>query len=101
MELGFTWGKRFPTQHIGDPLMLAWKEKVFFPILGNASTASSLWRNKHQATITYDHQPWQDFLRVLDDHDQSNGVVYLCAWTLREKTGGWFTLTLRPTVEAV
>lgn len=103
MELGFSWGKRYRTQYIGDPLLCSWKDQVFFPlpIWGNVGMTSIQWRGQHQATMNYDHQPWQDFFRILDDNQESNGRVYLGVWTAREKTGGWFTLTLRPNIETL
>lgn len=101
--LGFAWNKRYRTQHVGDPLLLSWNERLFFPmpIWGNVGMTSIMFRGKHQATMNYDHQPWQDHFRVLDDGKQTGRVVYLGLWTAREKCGGWFTLTVREDVETV
>ena len=30
--LGIKWGKRYRTQHQGDPLLLRWSDKFYFPI---------------------------------------------------------------------
>ncbi|MFQ3171937.1 MAG: hypothetical protein ACI9DG_001975 [Oleispira sp.] len=30
--LGIKWGKRYRTQHQGDPLLFRWADKVYFPI---------------------------------------------------------------------
>lgn len=103
MTLGFVWGKRYRSQHVGDPLLMCWKEKIFFPfpIWGNVGMTGIQWRGEHQATMNYDHQPWQDFFRILDDGQHSGNRVYLGVWSAREKTGGWFTLTLRRDVETI
>jgi hypothetical protein len=103
MALGFAWNKRYRTQHIGDPLLMSWKELLFFPfpIWGNVGLTSIIFRGKHQATMNYDHQPWQDFFRVLDSGDETGTRVYLGLWTAREKTGGWFTLTVRNDVDTI
>jgi hypothetical protein len=101
--LGFAWNKRYRTQHVGDPLLMSWNERFFFPlpIWGNVGMTSIAFRGKHQATMNYDHQPWQDYFRVLDDGQETGNVVYLGLWTAREKCGGWFTLTLRKNVETL
>jgi len=103
MFLGFAWNKRYRTQHVGDPLLMSWKDWLFFPlpIWGNVGLTSIIFRGKHQATMNYDHQPWQDYFRVLDNGDETGARVYIGLWTAREKTGGWFTLTVRADVETV
>lgn len=102
-KLGFQWGKRYRTQHIGDPLLMCFRDKYFFPLplWGNVGLSSIEFRNKHQVTMNYDHQPWQDYFRVLDDGKRTGDAVYLGLWTDREKTGGWFTLTVRRDVETL
>lgn len=103
MSLGFAWNKRYRTQHVGDPLLTSWREWLFFPlpIWGNVGLTSIIFRGKHQATMNYDHQPWQDYFRILDSGDETGARVYLGLWTAREKTGGWFTLTVRKDVETI
>jgi len=101
--LGFAWNKRYRTQHVGDPLLMSWKEKIFFPfpMWGNVGLTSIIFRDKHQATMNYDHQPWQDYFRVLDSGNETGHRVYMGLWTAREKTGGWFTLTVRKGLETI
>lgn len=93
-KLGFNWGKRYRTQHQGDPLLFRWRDKLYFPIpiWGNVGMTDIAWRGQATATMNYDHQPWKDFFRLLGE---DNGrPVLLGVWTHKHIAGGWFTLTL-------
>lgn len=92
---GITWGKRYPSHHTGDPLLLSFNGKVHFPlpVWGNVSNQTIEYRGKSTATMLYDEQPWQDYFVVLDDGRESGKTVLLGIWTSREKSGGWFTLS--------
>lgn len=96
--LGIKWGKRYRTQHQGDPLLLRWSDKFYFPIpiWGNVGMTDISWRGQATATMNYDHQPWKDYFKVLSN-EQGN-MVLLGVWTHKHIAGGWFTLTLDETV---
>lgn len=92
--LGIKWGKRYRTQHQGDPLLFRWFDKLYFPIpiWGNVGMTDIRWREDATATMNYDHQPWKDYFKLLKDEDGS--VVLMGVWTHKHIAGGWFTLTL-------
>mmetsp|Transcript_12609 Transcript_12609/g.22464 ORF Transcript_12609/g.22464 Transcript_12609/m.22464 type:complete len:282 (-) Transcript_12609:115-960(-) len=92
--LGFRWGKRYRTRFVGDPLLVSWMGKFVFPLpaWGNVEIQEIKYRDKVQATMRYNHQPWNDYFRVLDDGSQSGERVMLGVWCAREKNGGWFML---------
>ena len=93
-KIGIEWGKRYRDQHKGDPLLMRWRERIYFPIpiWGNVGMTDIAWRGKLTATMNYDHQPWKDYFRLLSN---DNGeVVLLGVWTHKHIAGGWFTLTL-------
>lgn len=93
-RLGFGWGKRYRTRHIGDPLMVRWKDLIYapIPVWGNVGVVDISWRGELTATMNYDRQPWKDYFRRLsDDGDE---IVLLGVWTHKHIAGGWFTLTL-------
>lgn len=93
--LGFAWGKRYRSPYIGDPLMVSWMNMFHIPIIiwGNVQLNDIEYRGKVNATMVYDHQPWQDYFRILDDGSVSGKVTILGIWASRQKIGGWFTLT--------
>ena len=93
-RLGLNWGKRYRSAHRGDPLLVRWRDKVYFPLpaWGNVGMVDIKWRGTSTATMNYDHQPWKDYFKLLsDEHGQ---VVLLGVWTHKHIAGGWFTLTL-------
>lgn len=92
--LGIQWGKRYRCQHKGDPLLFRWMNKVYFPIpiWGNVGMTDIRWRGEATATMNYDHQPWKDYFKLLEDNDGK--LVLLGVWTHKHIAGGWFTLTL-------
>lgn len=97
--LGIKWGKRYRTSDKGDPLLMRWKDKLYFPLpaWGNVGMTDIKWRGVSTATMNYDHQPWKDYFKLLSD---DNGkIVLLGVWTHKHIAGGWFTLTLDPEVE--
>lgn len=96
--IGIEWGKRFFTPHRGDPLIfICWKKLIFpVPAWGNVSMPEIQLRGKTGATMTYDHQPWKDHFRILDDGKASGRRMMLGNWFSREKNGGWFTLEELP-----
>ncbi len=100
--LGVEWGKRFFTPYKGDPFILVlWDALVLpVPVWGNVSMPEIALRGKSGATMTYDHQPWKDHFRVLDDGKASGRRLVLGNWTAREKNGGWFTLEGLPDMDA-
>lgn len=92
--LGLKWGKRFRRQDVGDPLIVRWFNRFYFPlpIWGNVCMIDVRWRDVPTATMIYDRQPWKDYFRLLT---KENGkVVLLGVWTHKHIAGGWFTLTL-------
>lgn len=93
-RLGFRWGKRYRTGHKGDPLLLRWTDKIYFPIpmWGNVGMTDIKWRGESTATMNYDNQPWKDYFRLL--RSEGGEVVLLGVWTHKHIAGGWFTLTL-------
>lgn len=95
---GVEWGKRFFSPYKGDPLILIiWKRLIApVPMWGNVSMPEIGLRGKVGATMTYDHQPWKDHFRVLDDGAASGRRMMLGNWISREKNGGWFTLEELP-----
>ena len=95
--LGLQWGKRFLTPYKGDPLIFIAGNALFpVPLWGSVSLPEIALRGKVGATMTYDHQPWKDHFRVLDDGKQSGRRMMLGNWMAREKNGGWFTLEELP-----
>jgi len=92
--LGFNWGKRYRTKHVGDPLLFRFLDVFYCPLpaWGNVSISEMDYRGKIQATMRYCHQPWNDYFRVLEDNEDTKVILGL--WTARETCGGWFTLTL-------
>ncbi|MBU2038286.1 DUF4334 domain-containing protein [Thalassolituus sp. C2-1] len=92
--LGIKWGKRYRTQHQGDPLLFRWADKLYFPIpiWGNVGMTDIRWREEATATMNYDHQPWKDYFKLISNENGS--VVLLGVWTHKHIAGGWFTLTL-------
>ena len=100
--VGVEWGKRFFTPYRGDPLIfICWKKIVFpVPMWGSVSLPEISFRGKAGATMTYDHQPWKDHFRVLDDGAVSGRRMLLGNWMVREKMGGWFTLEEKPELDA-
>lgn len=96
--LGIKWGKRYRTQHQGDPLLFRWSDKIYFPIpiWGNVGMTDIRWRTDATATMNYDHQPWKDYFKLLSNEDGK--VVLLGVWTHKHIAGGWFTLTLNESV---
>ena len=92
--LGVRWGKRYRTQHQGDPLLFRWMDKIYLPIpiWGNVGMTDIRWREDATATMNYDHQPWKDYFKLVNDEDGK--VVLLGVWTHKHIAGGWFTLTL-------
>ena len=99
---GIEWGKRFFTAYRGDPLIfICWKSLIFpLPAWGNVSMPEIQLRGKTGATMTYDHQPWKDHFRILDDGKRSGRRMMLGNWFSREKNGGWFTLEELPETNA-
>lgn len=93
-KLGLAWGKRYRTAEKGDPLLINWKRRIFAPIpfWGNVGMTDIGWRGETTATMNYDHQPWKDYLKLLNDQDGK--LVLLGVWTHKHIAGGWFTLTL-------
>jgi hypothetical protein len=96
--LGFNWGKRYRSQHVGDPLLLNWFKTFYFPIpvWGNVCMTDMSWRGTNTGTMNYDQQNWKDYFRVLEHDEASKRLVLLGVWTSWEKAGGWFTLTWDP-----
>ena len=93
-RLGLKWGKRYRTADKGDPLLVRWLDKVYFPIpiWGNVGMTDIKWRGASTATMNYDHRPWKDYFKLLTKDDGT--VVLLGVWTHKHIAGGWFTLTL-------
>ncbi len=93
-HLGVEWGKRYRTAEKGDPLLMRWANKVYFPIpiWGNVGMTDIRWRGEPTATMNYDHQPWKDYFKLLSD--ENGEIVLLGVWTHKHIAGGWFTLTL-------
>lgn len=98
---GVEWGKRYFTPYRGDPLIfICWNRLVFpVPMWGSVSIPDILFRGKTGAAMTYDHQPWKDHFRVLDDGKVSGRRMLLGNWMVREKMGGWFTLEEKPELD--
>jgi hypothetical protein len=99
-KLGVKWGKRYRTSEKGDPLLMRWRDKVYFPIpiWGNVGMTDIKWRGTSTATMNYDHQPWKDYFKLLSD---DNGTVVLIGvWTHKHIAGGWFALTLDKQISA-
>ncbi len=96
-KLGLGWGKRYRTRHVGDPLLVRWANRVYFPIpiWGNVGMTDIAWRGASTATMNYDRQPWKDYFKLLSD--EGGRVVLLGVWTHKHIAGGWFTLTLDET----
>jgi hypothetical protein len=101
-RVGVEWGKRFFTPYRGDPLIfICWRKIVFpVPMWGSVSLPEIHFRGKSGAAMTYDHQPWKDHFRVLDDGASSGRRMLLGNWMVREKMGGWFTLEEKPELDA-
>lgn len=99
--IGCDWGKRFLTPYKGDPLIwIGWKKLIVpLPVWGNVSMPESSMRGEVGATMVYDHQPWQDHFRILDDGKISGRRMLLGMWMSREKNGGWFTLEEMPELD--
>lgn len=99
--LGCEWGKRFFSPYKGDPLILILGDRLIVPVpmWGNVSMPEISLRGKSGATMTYDHQPWKDHFRVLDDGKSSGRRMMLGNWISREKNGGWFTLEELPEMD--
>jgi hypothetical protein len=95
---GFRWGKRYCTQHTGDPLLLRWIDRLYFPlpVWGNVGMVDIRWRGVVTATMNYDYQPWKDYFRVLQEDNEK--TILIGVWTHRSVAGGWFTLTLDKSV---
>ena len=55
-------------------------------------------RGKIGAAMTYDHQPWKDHFRVIDNGEKYGRRMMLGNWMPREKNGGWFTLQEEPAI---
>jgi len=93
-RIGWRWGKRYRSNYIGDPLVLnIWNVLIVpVPVWGNVSLPMIEYRNKVNATMVYDNQPWQDYFRVLDDGRETGKKMLLGIWSSHEKVGGWFTL---------
>jgi len=93
-RIGWSWGKRYRSTYVGDPLVLnIWNRIVVpLPVWGNVSLPMIEYRNKVNATMVYDNQPWQDYFRVLDDGSESGKKMLLGIWSCHEKIGGWFSL---------
>jgi hypothetical protein len=100
-KLGLQWGKRYRSIYTGDPLMLNFLNRLVFPVpvWGNVSLPSILYRGKVNATMVYDHQPWQDYFRVLHDGRDGGKKMMLGIWSSHEKIGGWFTLEALPEID--
>mmetsp|Transcript_10429 Transcript_10429/g.11852 ORF Transcript_10429/g.11852 Transcript_10429/m.11852 type:complete len:265 (-) Transcript_10429:26-820(-) len=81
--LGFGWGKRYRNKYVGDPLLVNWNKTFYFPlpVWGNVSIDEIEYRGVTQATMNYNHQPWQDYFRVLKD--ENDELVILGVWTSR------------------
>ncbi len=92
--VGIKWGKRFCSANKGDPLLMRWADKIYFPIpiWGNVGMTDIRWRGETTATMNYDHQPWKDYFKLLSNEDGK--TVLLGVWTHKHIAGGWFTLTL-------
>jgi len=93
--LGLRWGKRYRSPHIGDPLLFNLWNTFYFPVpvWGNVSIPNIAYRGKVTATMVYDHWPWMDYFRVLEEGGRGEKKMLLGVWTAHEKIGGWFTLT--------
>jgi len=96
--MGVNWGKRYLTQHTGDPLLFNVGQSVYFPVplWGNVCMTGIEWRGRSLATMNYDHQPWKDYFVVLSKptpEAPDAPTVVLGVWTSKDKAGGWFTLT--------
>lgn len=100
-RLGLEWGKRFFSPYKGDPLIFIAANSFIFPVpaWGNVSMPEIALRGKTGAAMTYDHQPWKDHFRVLDDGRASGRRMMLGNWISREKNGGWFTLEELPEMD--
>lgn len=100
-RLGMDWGKRFFSPYKGDPLIFIAANRFIFPVpaWGNVSMPEIALRGKTGAAMTYDHQPWKDHFRVLDDGRASGRRMMLGNWISREKNGGWFTLEELPEMD--
>jgi len=93
-KIGISWGRRLVSHHRGDPVVLNFRGKLYLPLpaFGNLSTETCVWRDVSTACGRFNHLPWTDMYKVLEDDGKS--LVLLVCWTNREKTGGWFTLTM-------
>lgn len=91
----------FFSPYRGDPLIfICWGRLIFpVPAWGNVSMPEINLRGKSGATMTYDHQPWKDHFRSLDDGKASGRRMMLGNWISREKNGGWFTLEELPEMD--
>lgn len=99
---GIAWGKRYRTQHTGDPLLFNWVKFVYLPIplWGNVCVTDIKWRGVSTGTMNYDSQNWKDYFRILEHDPARKRLVLLGVWTARSKAGGWFTLTWDPSTPA-
>ena len=92
--LKITWGRRFLGKHRADPLVLNLWNRIYIPLpfWGNLSAETISWREVSTGASRYNHLPWIDYFKVLKE--EGNDITLLGVWTSREKTGGFFTLTL-------
>ena len=99
--LGLEWGKRYFSALRGDPFILVlWDMLVLpIPVWGNVSLAEVSLLGTSGATMVYDHQPWMDHFRLLDDGKASGRRMLLGNWLARGKNGGWFTLEASPELD--
>ncbi len=93
-KLGIHWGKRYRSADKGDPLLLNWRRRLYIPVplWGNVGMTDIRFRGVPTATMNYDHQPWKDYFKWLEN--QAGQRVLLGVWTHKHIAGGWFTLTL-------
>lgn len=85
--LGVAWGKRYRTQHHGDPLLFNWNKSVYvpLPVTGAACIVDVKWRGVTSAAMCYDNQCWKDYFRVLEHDPETNRLVLLGSWILRDR----------------
>jgi len=95
---GISWGKRYRTKHVGDPLLFNWAKKIYIPnpSCGSVGVCDITWRGVNTGTMSYDNQVWNDYFRILEHDPSTDRLVLLGAWVARAKVGGWFTLTWDP-----
>jgi hypothetical protein len=95
--------RRFVNKFQGDSLLLNILDLVVFPlpIFGNVGIKELNFRGKVGIAMCYDHQPWIDYFRILDEDKETGKKIILAFSTCRDQGAGFYTLTYRPEIETL